>query len=147
MWFSIQKVFAQLNQLSFGREKALSVRNLGEFLVHKTCYSKYSLTLRPDGLDSTSSSRSGNPNYVQYSVRTGPNFLLGQGYGIPQIRHGNGVGSILSFLSLSFLSKCSATSSPVYRDKTIKPSTYKTSQNTKRDKTLYMIHNGAMGQH
>ena len=38
MSFSIQKVFAQLKRLSFGRERALSVRPLEEFLVHKTCY-------------------------------------------------------------------------------------------------------------
>ena len=44
MSFSIQKVFAQLKPLRFGRERALSVRPLGEFLVHKTFCSKYSLT-------------------------------------------------------------------------------------------------------
>jgi hypothetical protein len=44
MLFSIEKVFAQLKRLSFGRERALSVQTLGKFLVHKTCYSKYSLT-------------------------------------------------------------------------------------------------------
>jgi hypothetical protein len=38
MSFSIEKVFAQLKRLSFGRERALSVRTLGQFLVHKTCY-------------------------------------------------------------------------------------------------------------
>ena len=38
MSFSIQKVFAQLKRLSFGRERALSVRPLEEFLVHKTYY-------------------------------------------------------------------------------------------------------------
>ena len=38
MSLSIQKVFVQLKRLSIDRERLISVRSLGEFLVHTTCY-------------------------------------------------------------------------------------------------------------
>jgi hypothetical protein len=42
---NMSKVKVQLEQLCFGREQALIAGLLGEFLLHKTCYSNHSLTL------------------------------------------------------------------------------------------------------